>query len=154
MTGKVVGADGKPIKGANVLVYLNQHGERKTLDLLTDAAGGFAVEADLTLLQQDNALGGGVAYAPGYALTTAQLKKSGNVITLNPGTTISGTVVDAEGKPLAGVPVCLRYCRDGDNTTLGVPEEWHARFTVHSAADGSWTLPGIPLVGRPTVCSQ
>ena len=62
------------------------------------------------------------------------------VITLDPGTTLSGTVVDAQSKPLAGVALCL-----------GVPEEWRARFTVHSAADGSWTLPGVPLAREAEV---
>ena len=49
VTGKVVGMDGKPIKGANVLLYLyNEQNDRKPLDLLTDAEGGFSADTDLT----------------------------------------------------------------------------------------------------------
>ena len=134
VTGKVIGAWGKPVKGANV--YLMLYGEQKAVDLRTDDAGGFAVEVDLILPRQGERLGQLFAYAPGYALTQAELKTDGNVIPLDPGTTLSGTVVDETGKPLAGVAVCL-----------AVPEEWIARFTAHSGADGSWTLPGIPLAG-------
>ena len=151
VTGRVVDLDGKPIKGANV--WLNLYPIGKTLDLLTDDKGNFADEGDLTFRQPDAFRSWVIAYAPGYALTRAQLNKNYNavtlnaLVTLNPGTTISGTVVAAEGKPLAGVPVYLHSYRDRENNFIGVPEEWRARFTVNSAADGSWTLPGIPLAG-------
>ncbi len=153
VTGTVVSADGKPIKGANVLLYLSLFGDRTTHDLLTDAQGGYSVEVEIdpALLQQDEPLGMIVAYAPGYALARAQFKKSGNVITLNPGTSISGVVTDAGGKPLAGVSVALHSCRDRDNNYAFVFEEWRARFTVTSAPDGSWTLPGIPQTGTALV---
>lgn len=152
VTGKVIDADGKPIKGANVLLYLFQPGKRIALELSTDAGGGYAAEVDPALLQQQNTVIGMIfAYAPGYTLAQARLKKSGNVITLNPGTSISGAVVDEAGKPLAGAPVCLAYCRDHDGNSVAVPVQWSARFTVHSAADGGWTLPGIPLDGNAAV---
>ena len=91
-----------------------------------------------------------MVYAPGYALAHATLDKSGNVITLKPDATISGTVTDTEGKPLAGVPIRLRMIYCAHDLHLGyflnavVPEAWRARFTASTAADGSWSLPGIP----------
>ena len=77
LTGKVVGADGKPVTGANVFVYLTQQGERKTLDLLTDAAGSFTVEADPPAQSQNISLASVCAYAPGYALTNAEAEGEG-----------------------------------------------------------------------------
>ena len=85
VTGKVVGTDGKPIKGASVYLYL--YDERKPLDLPTDAEGGFTVDIDLTSKQANAYLASVIAYAPGYTLTSAMLKANGNVITLSAGTT-------------------------------------------------------------------
>ncbi len=147
VSGKVVDAHGKPIRGANVMLDLNLFGGPKTDDLLTDAVGGYAVEVDPTLLRPDAILGHIIAYAPGYTLAQAILYKNDNSITLKPGTTISGVVIDAEGKPLPVVSVRLVYCLDRDNNFAGVPDEWRTRFTVKSGTDGAWTLPGIPLAG-------
>ncbi len=144
VTGKVVGPDGKPIKGANLLLYL--YGGRNPQELLSDAGGNFSAEVDLSRRGMSNSLGQIFAYAPGYALTSAMLVEGGNVITLNAGTTISGTVVNAAGKPLAGIPVMLRALQHNADRTI-VPVEWLARFTATSGAGGGWTLPGIPPEG-------
>ncbi len=100
VTGKVVDVDGKPINGANIYLYL--FAEQKPLELTSDAEGAFSVEIDLAGRGRNTSLGSIVAYAPGYALSSAMLQVNGNVITLSAGATLSGTVVDANGKPLAG----------------------------------------------------
>ncbi len=106
VTGKVIGMDGKPISGANIcLIQSFTNGEK--VYLLSDAAGNFSADIDVTEQMSNAPLGSFVAYAPGYALASAMLMGGDNNITLSPGTTISGTVVDADGKPLAGVPVRL-----------------------------------------------
>ncbi len=155
VNGKVIGPEGQAIKGASVL--LQMHREQKTLELLTDGAGAFAVSIDLADRQPYSALATVTVYAPGYALSETTLNESDTVITLNPGATLSGTAVDSAGKPLAGVPVRLlqvlekpehppRY-RENDYTSSAVPDAWRSRFAAVSAADGAWTLPGVPRTG-------
>ncbi len=156
VSGKVVDVHGKPINGAHVLVsfWLNEgenEGEEETYDLLTDAEGGYTAAVDPNLPVQSAMPGEIVAYAPGYALVQESFKGSDNPLTLVPGTTVSGVVVDANNKPLAGVAVRLHRCSYGDNQYADLPDEWRSRFTAVSAADGSWTLPGAPLNGTASV---
>ena len=131
--------------GANV--YVELLGEDKSVELLTDAAGGFSVEVAQPIWYDADIC----AYAPGYTLSEARLKQRGNVITLGSGASISGTVTAADGKPLAGVPVRLLSVNWMDNKHLPyVPDAWRARFTALSAADGSCVTarhPGGPLLG-------
>ena len=149
VTGTVVGTDGTPVSGANIWVRL--WFADKTLELHTDVKGEFAVEIDSALLPQSISLGEIIASAPGCTLTIGRLRRGGNVITLSPGTTMSGMVVDAMGKPLAGVPVRLVSLANTNGRRGSVPDEWHGRFTVRTATDGVWTLSGIPLDGEAVV---
>ena len=55
-------------------------------------------------------------------------------------------MVDIAGKPLAGVPVSLLGWGSGNG--YSVPVQWRPRFTATSAADGGWTLPGVPHAGE------
>jgi len=150
VTGKVVDVNGKPIHGANVCLVVTATG--KPLSLVTDAEGKYTAEADLAALTQYFP-GLITAYAPGYALTGGMLKGGGNVLTLRPGSAVSGIVVDAAGKPLAGIPIRLLFLTnetapvESDRYTY-IPEEWQQRFTATTAADGTWTLPGIPPTGN------
>ncbi len=154
VSGKILDENGKPIKGANVLIALPLYGEeQKTYDLLTDAEGGYAVDVDLSTLRSNANPGWICAYAPGYALAAERLNKSDNTLTLIPGTTVSGVVVDVRGKPLAGVAVRLGRCSYGDNQYGSPPDEWRSRFSAVSGADGVWTLPGVPRDGQAWVVS-
>ena len=148
VTGKVVGADDKPIAGANVNLYLFE--ERKSLELRTDAEGGYAFDIDLAGRRANTPLATIVAYAPGYTLADATLTAKGDVVTLSAGTTCSGTVVDTAGKPLAGIPVRLNNVHHDDNRGMpdtNIPDAWRSRFTATTAADGAWTLSGLPRDG-------
>ncbi len=127
VTGKVVGADGKPIAGANLNLLL--YAEQKSLAAVSDAGGNFSSAIDLSG-RQPEWLGDIIAYAPGYALASAYLRENNNIVTLSVGTTINGTVVDVDGKPLAGIPVRLNYMQTNDGSRFNVPDEWRARFTV------------------------
>ena len=129
VTGTVVGTEGKPATGA--VVYLRLYDARQYLELRCDAAGHFTVEADLQGKPANELIAYVLAYAPGYTITDAQLKANGRVvhenqdlvpkddsmITLDAGGTISGTVVNTDGTPLAGVPVRLTYSRARAATT-------------------------------------
>ena len=109
ITGKVVGPDGKPIAGAHVYVRLLN--EDKPLELLTGTAGNYSGETDHALLR-DNYANRAYVWAPGYTLAQVSVEASGNVITLEAGVSISGTVTDTAGKALAGVPVRVVCVRD------------------------------------------
>ncbi len=148
MTGKVVGADGKPVKGTIVCVQL--YGENNFVEPPCDADGCYSFDIDLTRRQSTDYMANITAYAPGFALTVGQLKTYGNVLSLRVGTTINGTVVTADGKPIAGVPVRLSFL-DNNHGGYGVPDPWHKRFTAITSADGVWTLPGIPEDTEVTV---
>ena len=145
VTGKIIGTDGHPIKGASV--YLTLCGEHQSLERQTDAEGSYTVEVDLASRQPDNCLADIVVYAPGYLLTGSTLEENDNTLILCAGTAISGTVVNAAGNPLAGIPVRLRYWRDR-TSYHEVPAAWQARFTDHAAEDGTWKLPGLPKTGE------
>ena len=152
VTGKVVGPDGQPISGADIFVSLFLTGERQTLNLVTDAVGGYAFDVDLTLQAQRSSLASLTVYAPGYALADANLMEAaGNVVTLTPATDLRGTVVDAAGKPLAGIPVRLQYVQPTPQQYVSLPTEWYERFTAVTDAEGAWALPGIPRAGTVAV---
>ncbi len=153
-TGKVVDESGKPVAGTQVCVVLPMYDGQQVLDLRCDATGGFTVQADPKLLWPGNMRGWIAAYAPGYALVNATLEESGNVIVLHPGASIGRTswwMRTANRK--TGVPVTLDSWRDHDYQLAIMPESWRSRFTVRSAADGAWTLPGVPQACRVWLAS-
>ncbi len=152
VTGKVVNPDGKPIAGAKIYIYLFD--TRKSFDFSAGAEGEFAVEVNSVLPRSDNSIGIVTAYAPGYLQLCARLKWSNNTLTLSASTTLSGTVVDTAGKPLAGVPVRLSGWHD-TTPSNGVPWisswAWRKDFTAVTAAGGAFTLPAIPPNGTASL---
>ena len=124
--------------------------EDKPLELLTDAAGNYSGETDHAL-RQNNYVNRVCVYAPGYAMAQVRFEASGNVITLDAGVSISGTVTDPAGKALAGVPVRMVSLQDEQvirtNAGAMVPDKWRTRLTAISGADGAWTLSGMPRTG-------
>ena len=152
LTGKIVDAEGKPIPGAHV--YLDMIHQRSWV-LFSDAEGGYTVQVNPARRPPDLPLGHVFAYAPGYALNGDELKATGNVLTLSPSRTLSGTVVDSAGKPLADIPISL-----GDlwvhslyygSIPMHLLREWQPCFTAVSGADGGWTLPGLPQAGKVSI---
>ena len=150
VTGKVVGPDGAPIVTANVFVWVFSS-KLQRLQLVTDKNGEYAFDANLTRQARRATLASVVVFAPGYALAGTYLAETtGNVVTLEPGSDLHGTVVDAAGKPQTGIPVRLRQI-SMRNHSVYVPEEWNDRFIVMTGADGAWTLPAIPRAATVTV---
>ncbi len=150
VTGKVVGTDGKPATGVHVYLHLADEFDPlwggpnnvRSMSLLTDGTGSFAAQVDPASWQL-NFDSNIMVYQPGTALCCAHIKENGNVITLGAGMTINGTVVDMKGKPLAGIPVRLLGLSINDGN-CSIPDALRASFTAFSAADGTWSLPGIP----------
>ena len=133
------------------MALLNNERKHTAPELISDAAGNYAGEVDLSDRTTPDSPVRIFAWAPGYALTGDILDTSGNIITLNTSASLSGTVVDQAGTPLAGVPVRLERLMDEqhflNNDSTVVPEKLHAHFTAITGADGAWTLSGLPQTG-------
>lgn len=144
VAGKVVDPDGKPIPNASLLLF---YGENRK-QLRSSADGTYTTEFDLPPDQQGPAVVNAHAFAKGYAVIQARLNADeNNVITLTPDCQISGIVTDPTGAPVAGVTVCLD-AQHSRNTWSGVPDEWRQDFSIQSAADGSWSVPGTARDGE------
>ncbi len=154
LTGKIIGPDGKPITGAFVHVE-HKYPVPQVWELRSGDAGEFAADVAVPpAMLRIRQFWSIVAYLPGYALSSANSWKSGDVITLAREATLGGTVMDTEGKPLAGIPIRLLFAgtfSNGESTNILVPETWSARFTTVSDANGAWKLTGVPADGDTTI---
>jgi RNA polymerase sigma factor (sigma-70 family) len=146
LTGTVVDGGGHPIGGASVTIfyYFRQGGtisDRPIHHVQTDGQGRYAIpsiprethEGDLTKVSV-------VAFKPGYAGVDTQpffFRRGGNgtqvvePIRLQPGISVSGTVVDPDGRPAAGAEI---RC----NASWG-----SGAWTYRSGADGRFTIPDV-----------
>ncbi len=112
LTGKVVDDDGKPIAGASIHIdlfaeiFAENGAPKESRDLLSDRDGIFSLHVPPASWWSDNP-GNITVCASGYGWAHETLTTQGMVLTLHAGASIGGTVVDAVGKPLAGVPVRL-----------------------------------------------
>jgi hypothetical protein len=125
----VVGPEGRPVQGADVLV--NQHSSLLDFRLLrTDDRGQASVE-----LQQLGywRLGSVLIHKPGLALVGGKLSGGTNRFQLKPSHRLSGVVADPAGRPVADAVVSL---------VTDAPFE--PRFTVVSHADGRFAIPDLP----------
>lgn len=139
VTGVVAGPDGRPIAGAQVIAIARErsgHG-RSVLDATTDAAGGFRISG----LPRD-VLTPLAVTAPGFAQTVVSLTPPPKAettlalgtITVAPGRTVRGRVVDESG---AGMP--QMHVRLGDpNDPNGEVEQFRT-----SLDDGRFAFAGV-----------
>ena len=130
--GVVVTPPGLPIPAVEVRC--------ETTTVVTDAEGAFAVDAvDFASAERELRID-----APGYVALRVPLsanERPGDVelrIVLEPGAPVAGTVRDQQGDPVAGARI--EYCRD-------------ATIVTTSAADGTFTLPALPLGPVPLRCA-
>lgn len=130
--GVVVTPAGQPISAVEVLIG--------TTTVATDAEGAFAVDAvDFASAERELEVD-----APGYVALRLPLsanERPGDVelrIVLQPGAPVVGVVRDQHGDPVAGARI--EYRRD-------------ARTVTTTAADGTFTLPALPLGSVPLRCS-
>ena len=171
VTGKVVGADGKPIPNATVYIAVFQKvGEfTPAATVTTDANGAFQVElapAALPDSPETKNLGFtfyGIAtvVVPGMGTVQKALtsRPSSNVFTLGLACTVTGTVVDENKKPLAGTRVVLRaWTPVPAGQTSGSPFDQPYLMTLPGLPDGvlsavtntegKWTMDGLPGTGK------
>jgi len=146
VTGQVVDDQARPVEGAEVAVYQQKHRDREyTAELIapivtTDAQGRFVLQADVTR-QWDTFI---VARKPGLALAWDGLNYGGNtlgkgrfLLVLEKPCTLTGMVVDKEGRPVRGASVqavpktC--YMDRLYQRPIYAPPEW---FTTTTDEDG------------------
>lgn len=167
LSGVVVGPDGQPVQGADVVVVTSGGGgmappmrfnypsaniATPALQAKTDADGRFALRGvdvagnsnrggifAVAVLAKaaDGSLLAGDAHM-NYNLPPERLREAS--ITLAATTPLHGTVVDPQGKPISGAQITLAP-RPGAFNRQPI-----YLMTATSAADGSYRIPGVPAI--------
>jgi protocatechuate 3,4-dioxygenase beta subunit len=148
VSGTVLGPDGKPLAGAQVVFRAYRTGN--TTLRVTDQAGVFTLDLDTARTGDGEGLGTICAVAPGFAIGGDILvNKVAFVLKLAPACTLHGGVTDGKGAPVAGASVRVEYVADraGDTYTR-IPVEFAPRFAATSDASGQWAIAGIPAACR------
>lgn len=146
VTGTVLGPDGKPVAGAQVLA-MTFAADKGTLpvDVLTDAAGAFTLHSEPVPYGPPNGGLAVLARKDGLAMALGRAKP-GVPLILKLGDKPemrSGVVTDAAGKPLAQVPVNLFYL----SATDGGPGAAGPRLGFN-VAGGAWAKATTDEQGR------
>ena len=162
-TVEVVGADDKPIAGAQV--QFESFGEPNgTLVKTTDEAGRVVFEVQPSPTYP-NFLGRIVVWKAGFALAGGRLNLAKDVtdsatkqIELQPAQSLSGTVTDKAGQPIEGALVSYRLI------ALAGDEKWDRadevvlfdgplleRVQTRSDANGNWQFDSLPADGVAAV---
>jgi RNA polymerase sigma factor (sigma-70 family) len=144
MTVRVVDASGKPVMGTHAtgVTHIDYENARPSPD--TDALTVYNVEPEKDRLVA-------VAHARRKLLGTLVVKAADKepVVKLGPGGSVSGRVVGADGKPIAGMTVNLHYARrevcevshvlDGEESRIGrcLPRQ------AVTGADGTFRFDGL-----------
>jgi len=144
VTGRVVGPDGQPVVGADVVLDPDFSQER-LVEIKTDKSGVFSATVDERDTSGGKRFGRVCICAPGFGVAGGVLRQAENTIRLHPAAVITGKVVDQQGKPVAGAVVKLRRVRlnggVGYVLVLGRIEE---EVTARSGPDGIWRLGSVP----------
>jgi hypothetical protein len=159
ISGVVLGADRKPVVGAKVHVSRWDRASRETNFLppvTTGPDGRFTVEGQPG--DADSAPAAAMVYvdAPNYLLARAVVMSGKpNEITLGTADGIvRGTVVDLQGKPLAGVVVELTGVMPDaarSESYTDIPAPFAERFRTKTNAAGAWEIRNVPATGKAFV---
>lgn len=137
--------DNQPVADAKVEVKMYGDGKNINKELMTNAAGEVAFEYPdgdkpvylWAMVRRSGLVPYYVNFGNGLIPEALPTTKT---IKLDPGKKVGGTVVDADGKPVAGVQVSI--------TTPGIdtPTEIHYHLLYEKTdAEGKWSLDGAPL---------
>ena len=142
LEGKVIDERGNPIANAAVHIDDQYWWRKEKPRAMTDEAGKFQVSGfDFDARERVWGLGGVPLYltakAAGYAPELIGVKEPGAIpaVTLRPGKTVRGRIVDVSGEPLEGVGIIARRWR-GQSDRLGLG--------MKSKADGSFEIADLP----------
>ncbi len=153
LTGVVVDRVGEPMSGVDVVLARPNVADGSIPTLarsMTDAQGAFRLKFDRPRLSMTEPLPVIWAYHPSRSVTAQRVDLTGNAapaplrLTLAEPFKRTLTVLDFEGRPLAGVRLApLRI------TSFYTPDDWLERLTVVTAADGTATLMCLPVTIDP-----
>ncbi len=151
--GKVLGPDGKPVAGADVLLVSSDQREHQVLH--TDANGMFSTQVGAPAEGQ-NVLARMLVRAKGLGLYGGDVLRdtARNVITLPAARELAGTVVDAAGKPVAGLAISMAWLNipvEHDVILINQLYDWQHDYSTHSDAQGHWAITGLPNNGTISV---
>lgn len=151
ISGKVLGPDSKPVAGAEVLLTMYDRSFKLTTDLL----GVFSAEVKQNLDGRPR-LVWVIVRANGLGLGGAVLKLDAaeNVITLTLARQLTGTVLDATGKPVEGVTLSiLEFTTTDDGNGDGALDlsPWQKEYTAKTDVQGQWTINGLSSAGSVTI---
>ena len=155
-TGKVVDAEGQPIKGAKVALYVYSsginsfsYGMSPTDQFTTGSDGGFSFSV---LADDDNyTYGKIVAEREGLSLGWASWNmRKGSVelkIELGQSNALGGVVVDENDRPVsrARVRIHMLLFGEGENKQYLTSPVAPTLFTINTDADGKFTFANLPL---------
>lgn len=152
LTGKVVGPDERPITNAEVLVIAYTP-ERVATSVRTDASGSFS--ANVKPNERDAIYAYVCIDAAGFAFGGGGFSRDGTVFHLQTPGTLTGSVFDPAGKPVAGALVFLQMMDADDKmnseSRISLQDEWRARATVKTDANGEWRMTRVLPVGTAVV---
>ena len=163
LTGRVVDESGKPIVGADIVALSDKHFQRHPIDVVLSEGNGLFSDAQFTVTNADGRfeIAGGLepdamlsvsVSAEGYAplrmpheWLPEELPLDLGDLIVSKGHSVSGTVVDEDGKPLEEVQVLMAI----DRGVPGCFQSYPGRGIplTRTDADGRFTAVGL-LKGR------
>lgn len=151
-TGKVFSkADGKPVVGADVIAFRYCEGFKEKVETRTGEFGKFEVELPAITKTEGEYLIGEV-YEPGYVPGRFQITSEVNIVRLEPGGQLWGTVMDEKKNPVAGAEVQLIDVKQSNGNSMSYScSMFYKNFTTKTTADGRWTITGVPITGTASV---
>lgn len=144
VSGTVVDTSGKPVPRVEITVSVYSEGKSKSETVVTDKAGKF--RSKLTL-DSKNPYAWVSTEAKGYSCVRQYVHPMGGedvTVTLRPGYTVRGKVVDENGKLLAGAKVSLSRCYaygNGPSVDTALSEKFR---TVTTGKDGCFSFSRLP----------
>jgi Carboxypeptidase regulatory-like domain len=142
-TGDVVDAQGKPITGAQVVLYAPPvgygDGEPVEVSTKTDARGAFSFMPPRFRRFVVNGINL-LVYAPGYALTARWIVRADKHFALEKPKPRTVKIEAPDGSPIAGARVAPRLFYAVNSVIADVPPSFAEPLSVTSGADGVATL--------------
>ena len=162
VTGVVVDPAGKPVSDVEIVLAGRRLADGSIPTLarsMTDDRGAFRLEVDQQRLTGIGPVRVIWAYHPGRTVAIQRAELAGNGasppvrLTLAPPLKRTLTILDADGRPLAGVRLAPLLSSINGRALFLTPDAWLERLTVATGADGVATLPYLPATADPCTCA-
>ena len=142
LTGTVRDTGGQPVNGARVFIGFDRYAS----DAVNSRTGTNGMFRFTTLKSGENCLTFSAdGYAPDFRTVTVTATNAPLDVTLKPGRTIHGRVVDSAGKPIAGAEVSYDGLADRNGIFSGRTLDWKTETDTNGAF--SWnSAPDQPIL--------